>query len=172
MAQRASSRPSLASSKRTSSFVSTLFFCAVLIVQQGDTNKLFEQYDVQDHIDELHGVVTGARTRRRQAEPPSADRWREDLQPREAVRARTNPTLEEQRDMLRARLAQVRDPLPSSAHEARSVRRRRRKTWSCTVSCRRAWRHRNGRMPRPRRSWLFSTRFVCLNSAPAVLSNC
>ncbi|KAF8267753.1 hypothetical protein EI94DRAFT_1579993 [Lactarius quietus] len=72
-----------------------------------DTNKLFEQYDVQKHIDELHGVVTEARARRQRGEPPGADLWREDLQPREAVRARTTTTLERERDMLRARLAQM-----------------------------------------------------------------
>ena len=75
---------------------------------QTDTNKLFEQYDVQKQIDVLHGVVTEARARRQRGETPGADRWREDLQPREAVRARTIPTLVRERDMLRARLAQVR----------------------------------------------------------------
>ena len=78
---------------------------------QTDTNKLFEQYDVQKHIDELHGVVTEARARRQRGETPGADRWREDLQPREAVRGRTIPTLVRERDLLRARLAQVRCPL-------------------------------------------------------------
>lgn len=56
----------------------------------------------------LHGVVTDARTQRRKGETPGANRWREDLQPREAVRARTTITLERERDLLRARLAQVR----------------------------------------------------------------
>jgi len=58
----------------------------------------------------LHGVVTEARARRQRGETPGADRWREDLQPREAMRARTIPTLERERDLLRARLAQVRRP--------------------------------------------------------------
>jgi hypothetical protein len=58
----------------------------------------------------LHGVVTDARVQRRQGETPGANRWREDLQPREAVRARTTLTLERERDLLRARLAQVRRP--------------------------------------------------------------
>ncbi|KAH9003622.1 hypothetical protein EDB86DRAFT_2798805 [Lactarius hatsudake] len=71
------------------------------------TDKLFEQYDVQKRIDVLHGVVTEARTRRQRGETPAADRWREDLQPREATRGRTIPTLERERDLLRARLAQM-----------------------------------------------------------------
>jgi len=72
-----------------------------------NTNKLFEQYDVQKHIDVLHGVVTEARARRQRGETPGADRWRGDLQPREAVRAQTTTTLERERDLLRARLAQM-----------------------------------------------------------------
>ncbi|KAH8979519.1 hypothetical protein EDB83DRAFT_2494169, partial [Lactarius deliciosus] len=71
------------------------------------TDKLYEQYDVQKRIDVLHGVVTEARTRRQRGETPTADRWREDLQPREATRGRTIPTLERERDLLRARLAQM-----------------------------------------------------------------
>jgi hypothetical protein len=62
----------------------------------------------------LHGVVTEARARRQRGETPGADRWREDLQPREAVRARTIPTLVRERDLLSARLAQVRRPPPEN----------------------------------------------------------
>ncbi|KAI9454228.1 hypothetical protein BJY52DRAFT_1285243 [Lactarius psammicola] len=72
-----------------------------------DTNKLFEQYDVQRQIDVLHRVVTEARARRQRGEKPGADHWREDLQPREATRGRTIPTLIRERDLLRARLAQM-----------------------------------------------------------------
>ena len=78
-----------------------------IFLTQNDTNKLFEQYDVQKQIDVLHGVVTKARARRQRGETPGADRWRGDLQPREAVRAQTTTTLERERDLLRARLAQV-----------------------------------------------------------------
>jgi len=85
--------------KAVSSFIETHIIA--------DTNKLFEQYDVQKQIDVLHGVVTEARARRQRGETPGADRWREDLQPREAVRGRTIPTLVRERDLLRARLAQM-----------------------------------------------------------------
>jgi hypothetical protein len=90
-----------------------------------NTNKLFEQYDVQKNVDILHQVVTEARARRVQrGETGSAagggtgtDTWCADLQPRAAVRARTIPALERERDSLRARLAEVRffghAPLPS-----------------------------------------------------------
>ena len=90
-----------------------------------NTNKLFEQYDVQKNVDILHQVVTEARARRvqrgetRSAAGTGADTWRADLQPRAAVRARTIPALERERDSLRARLAEVRfstmSPLPHSS---------------------------------------------------------
>lgn len=106
--------------KTVSSFIEThiivrmppsLPLSTLTLFSQSDTNKLFEQYDVQKQVDVLHGVVTDARAQRRQGETPGADRWREDLQPREAVRARTTVTLERERDLLRARLAKVRRPL-------------------------------------------------------------
>lgn len=66
-------------------------------------------------MDILHQVVTEARARRQRGETASpagsdtgADIWRADLQPRAAVRARTIPTLERERDSLRVRLAEVR----------------------------------------------------------------
>ncbi|KAI0297903.1 hypothetical protein BC826DRAFT_134216 [Russula brevipes] len=87
------------------------------------TNKLFEQYDVQKNVDTLHRVVTDARARRQQQQQQQheqdgsgggsgaggggADRWRADLQPRAAVRARTIPALARERDLLRARLAEM-----------------------------------------------------------------
>lgn len=67
-------------------------------------------------MDILHQVVTEARARRVQrgesgsaaGSATGADTWRADLQPRAAVRARTIPALERERDSLRARLATVR----------------------------------------------------------------
>jgi polyamine-modulated factor 1 len=59
-------------------------------------------------------VVTDARARRQRGETADGggstgvDSWRADLQPRAAVRARTIPVLERERDLLRARLAEVR----------------------------------------------------------------
>ena len=73
-----------------------------------NTNKLFEQYDVQKNVDILHQVVTDARARRQRDGGTGVDNWRADLQPRAAVRARTIPVLERERDLLRARLAEVR----------------------------------------------------------------
>ena len=82
---------------------------------KNNTNKLFEEYDVQKNLDTLHQVVTDARERRQRSEPGGGsgsgsgkDLWRADLQPRAAVRARTVPALERERDALRARLADVR----------------------------------------------------------------
>ncbi|PIL25364.1 hypothetical protein GSI_13254 [Ganoderma sinense ZZ0214-1] len=65
--------------------------------------ELFKKYNVKENLDNLHAVVTAARARK-QANYDSKDVWREDLQPRAAVRARTIPLLEHERDRLRAEL--------------------------------------------------------------------
>jgi hypothetical protein len=92
-----------------------------------NTNKLYEQYDVPKNLDTLHQVVTEARARRQQQQRGESDAtttgggkdiWRADLQPRVAVRAKTVPALEHERDLLRARLADVR--IPSFPHPSLS----------------------------------------------------
>ncbi|KAH9019220.1 hypothetical protein EDB85DRAFT_1873290 [Lactarius pseudohatsudake] len=98
---------------KTVSSLNSHLYLSKLSLSWNGTDKLYEQYDVQERIDVLHGVVTEARTRLQRGETPAADRWHEDLQPREATRGRTIPTLERERDLLRARLAQVRHPMLS-----------------------------------------------------------
>ena len=125
---------------------------------------------MQKNVDTLHRVVTEARARRQRGETPGADRWRADVQPRAAVRARTIPALERERDLLRARLAEVRR-LPrslnlffflSSKLASRApdgyLRRWRGKIRSCTAKYRRMWRCRAKRTPRRPRSLHFLTR--------------
>ena len=68
---------------------------------------------MKENLDNLHAVVTAARARK-QAGYDGKDVWRDDLQPRAAVRARTVPLLEQERDRLRAELAQVRSHSASS----------------------------------------------------------
>ncbi|KAI0654078.1 hypothetical protein C8Q70DRAFT_1030866 [Cubamyces menziesii] len=68
--------------------------------------ELFKKYNVKENLDNLHAVVTAARARK-QAGYDGKDVWREDLQPRAAVRARTIPLLEKERDRLRAELSQL-----------------------------------------------------------------
>ncbi|KAI9064005.1 hypothetical protein FKP32DRAFT_1625649, partial [Trametes sanguinea] len=68
--------------------------------------ELFRKYNVKENLDNLHAVVTAARARK-QAGYDGKDVWREDLQPRAAVRARTVPLLEKERDRLRAQLSQL-----------------------------------------------------------------
>ncbi|KAL7280713.1 hypothetical protein PYCCODRAFT_1406138 [Trametes coccinea BRFM310] len=68
--------------------------------------ELFKKYNVKENLDNLHAVVTAARARK-QAGYDGKDVWREDLQPRAAVRARTIPLLEKERDRLRAQLSQL-----------------------------------------------------------------
>jgi len=72
-----------------------------------NTNKLYEQYDVQKNVDILHQVVTEARGRRQTVSDARADTWCADLQPRTAARARTILSLERERDSLRTRLAEM-----------------------------------------------------------------
>ena len=73
---------------------------------QENCEELFKKYNVKENLDNLHAVVTAARVRK-QTEYNGKDVWREDLQPRAAVRARTIPVLEKERDRLRTELAQV-----------------------------------------------------------------
>lgn len=51
--------------------------------------------------------MTEARARQKAGEQPGSDTWRADLDPRTAARARTVPLLTEERDRLRAELAEV-----------------------------------------------------------------
>lgn len=67
---------------------------------------------MKDNLDNLHAVVTAARARK-EAGYDGKDVWRDDLQPRAAVRARTIPLLEEERNRLHAELAQVVFELPT-----------------------------------------------------------
>ncbi|KAI8985585.1 hypothetical protein BD414DRAFT_441247 [Trametes punicea] len=68
--------------------------------------ELFKKYKVKENLDNLHAVVTAARARK-QTGYDGKDVWREDLQPRAAVRARTIPLLEKERDRLLAQLSQL-----------------------------------------------------------------
>ncbi|KZT72017.1 hypothetical protein DAEQUDRAFT_723667 [Daedalea quercina L-15889] len=65
--------------------------------------QLLKQYNVRENLDSLHAVVTEARARK-QSSYDGKDVWREDLHPGAAVRARTVPVLESERDRLRAEL--------------------------------------------------------------------
>ena len=75
---------------------------------QNACDALFVKYDAKENIDIMHAVVTEARARRQAGEPPGPDTWRADLDPRSAARARTIPVLKNERDELKARLAEVR----------------------------------------------------------------
>jgi hypothetical protein len=68
---------------------------------------VFAEYELKYNIDILHAVVTEARARKQRGEIGN-DVWREDLQPKAAVRARTVPLLEKEAAKLRATLDEVR----------------------------------------------------------------
>jgi hypothetical protein len=69
--------------------------------------EILKDNDAQARIDEFDAVIVDARLRRRASAPVPPDAWREDLTPRQAVRARTVPLLEQERDRLKGYLAQV-----------------------------------------------------------------
>ncbi|TFY62280.1 hypothetical protein EVJ58_g3965 [Rhodofomes roseus] len=70
---------------------------------QESCEQLLKRYSVRENLDSLHAVVTEARARK-QASYDKTDVWREDLHPSAAVRARTVPLLDKERDRLRAEL--------------------------------------------------------------------
>ncbi|OBZ66948.1 hypothetical protein A0H81_13080 [Grifola frondosa] len=72
--------------------------------------ELLQRYDVKDNLDNLHAVVTAARARKQTAYD-GKDVWREDLQPKAAVQARTVPLLEKEKERLLVELKQVRHAL-------------------------------------------------------------
>jgi len=69
-----------------------------------DLDKLFKEYNVQENIDNLHRIVLEAKDRIASGETRK-DSWKEDLDPRVAVSARTIPRLEAEAQQLRERLA-------------------------------------------------------------------
>lgn len=78
----------------------------LLTHEQDDITALFEKYRVRENIDILHKVVTEAKVRKEKGEVTKGV-WREDLQPRNAVCARTVPILEAETARLRETLAKV-----------------------------------------------------------------
>ncbi|EDR14068.1 uncharacterized protein LACBIDRAFT_305478 [Laccaria bicolor S238N-H82] len=73
-----------------------------------DLDKLFKDYNVQENIDVLHKLVTDAKERKTHEEL-GKDVWKEDLEPRVAVCARTIPILDAEVKRLRERLAKAKD---------------------------------------------------------------
>ncbi|KZT25125.1 hypothetical protein NEOLEDRAFT_1133875 [Neolentinus lepideus HHB14362 ss-1] len=72
-------------------------------------DELLGEYNAKEKIDILHAVVTEARTRRQRGgeELTRKDLWREDLQPRQAVRSRTIPVLEHEVERLKKTLKEL-----------------------------------------------------------------
>jgi len=68
--------------------------------------ELLKQLNVRENLDNLHTVVTEARARKQNGYD-GKDIWREDLHPGTAVRARTVPLLEKERERLRAELKEL-----------------------------------------------------------------
>lgn len=77
-----------------------------LTAHQRDLNKLFEEYDVRDSIDSLHAIINEATKRKARGEK-GEDVWREDVQPHQAVSARTVPRLQAEMVRLQERLETV-----------------------------------------------------------------
>ncbi|KAI6152441.1 hypothetical protein BKA82DRAFT_4111324 [Pisolithus tinctorius] len=68
---------------------------------------LFKDYSIRENINTLHAVVTEARAGKQRAEVDRKDLWKEDLDPLGAVRARTVPVLQAERERLKETLHQA-----------------------------------------------------------------
>ncbi|KAH6915844.1 hypothetical protein BKA70DRAFT_471368 [Coprinopsis sp. MPI-PUGE-AT-0042] len=95
-----------------------------------DLDKLFTDYNVQDNVDKLHKIVTDAKERRTKGETRQ-DAWKEDLDPRVAVVAKTAPVLEKEVQRLKELLAeseavnrQIQDELEETVQETDENNRR------------------------------------------------
>ncbi|KAK0199251.1 hypothetical protein DFS33DRAFT_953568 [Desarmillaria ectypa] len=71
-----------------------------------DLDRLFRSFNVQENIDILHRIINEAKERK-DAGIKRNDEWREDLEPRAAIAARTIPKLEAENARLREILSQV-----------------------------------------------------------------
>jgi len=78
--------------------------CVDSRMDQASCETLFRDFNVRDSINILHRVVTDARSRKQRGEMEAKDIWKEDLEPRAAVRARTVPVLESEVEKLKATL--------------------------------------------------------------------
>ncbi|KAG6332660.1 hypothetical protein ID866_6428 [Astraeus odoratus] len=68
---------------------------------------LFKDFNVRENINTLHSVVTDARARKQRGDIHRKDLWKENLDPRAAVRARSVPLLQAETDRLRATLKKL-----------------------------------------------------------------
>ena len=73
---------------------------------QQQSESMLAQYNAADAIDTLHKCVLEAKEAQKNG-VELKNAWRADLAPRAAVRARTVPVLEEERDRMRVQLEEV-----------------------------------------------------------------
>lgn len=71
-----------------------------------DLDKLFNDYNIQESIDTLHKVVNDAKERKSRGED-GKDTWKDNLDPKVAVCARTVPVLNSEARRLRKLIAEV-----------------------------------------------------------------
>ncbi|KAF8967640.1 hypothetical protein BDZ97DRAFT_1802568 [Flammula alnicola] len=73
-----------------------------------DLDKLFNDYNIQESVDTLHKVVNDAKERKARGDA-GKDTWKDNLDPRVAVCARTVPVLNSESARLRALISQLDD---------------------------------------------------------------
>ncbi|KAF9475214.1 hypothetical protein BDN70DRAFT_883973 [Pholiota conissans] len=73
-----------------------------------DLDKLFTDYNIQESIDTLHKVVNDAKDRKARGDA-GKDTWKDELDPRVAVCARTVPVLNSEAARLRTLISQIED---------------------------------------------------------------
>ncbi|KAF9531754.1 hypothetical protein CPB83DRAFT_848666 [Crepidotus variabilis] len=71
-----------------------------------DLDKLFKEYNIQESIDSLHQIVTDAKDRKVNG-TTGTDTWKDGLNPKVAVAARTVPVLTSEADGLRAMINEI-----------------------------------------------------------------
>ena len=99
-------------------FVSSLRGCVLARSHgkflQRDLDKLFKDYNIQESIDILHKVVNDAKERKARGDAEK-DTWKDNLEPKVAVCARTVPVLNSEAGRLRNLISQV--PISSFSPE-------------------------------------------------------
>ncbi|KIK90519.1 hypothetical protein PAXRUDRAFT_831642, partial [Paxillus rubicundulus Ve08.2h10] len=87
---------------------------------------LFKDFKVRESVNILHAVVTEARTRKQRGETDGKDIWREDLEPRAAVHARSVPIFESEVERLKATLKSLEEENATSYEQIKmNVQRQR-----------------------------------------------
>ncbi len=77
-------------------------------VPQKGGEELFDHYHTAEGLDALHQVIMDAKARQAEGEAAGPDAWTKILDPKEAIRSRVFPVLQDEKQRLESALAEVR----------------------------------------------------------------